>query len=264
MLRRFLVAYVLLVAATVAFGVVGARGAQPSKVQLTITINGEGMVAGRGLRFHCAVAKCTKSFSIPPGPIRLTASPAPTWRFTTWSHVRCRPSTETACTFRAVRRVTRVSATFVPPGARLNPIPLGKTAAIGLGWSLTVLSVKPDAVEDVLGVKGPNGEPINSPPPAGAQDFMVLVNAIYEGGGKGNPTYLVNNTYAAGSHNAKYDTQENSCGTWPQPSFQYAPDVFPGQTLTGNICYQIATSDASSLMLFTELHHNRLVWFALH
>lgn len=261
MLGRLSLVVSLLAVCAFALGAGGAAGAHgATRVQLTIRVSGSGTVSAVGHRVTCAEASCSKTFLVQPGTVRLKAAAAPTWKFTTWG-LACHGN-RFVCTLR-VRRAAIVSATFVPPGARVNPIRLGTTAGVGAGWSLTVISVKPDASQEVLAVKEPNGESANRPPPQGAQDFMVLVNAIYEAGGKGNPTHLLNHLYAEGSHKARYDTQENSCGTWPEPSFQYAPDVFPGQNLTGNVCFQVAANDASSLMLYTELPNTKQVWFAL-
>ena len=228
-------------------------------VQLTIAINGKGSVRAGSYHLSCATA-CSKAFNVRPGTLVLKAHAAPTWKFTSWGR-GCRVKTPT-CTLR-IQRPARVSATFVPPGDKANPIAIGKSAAVGDGWKLSILSVSSDAADQVLAVNNDNGDPANSPPPPGAQDYMLLAKVTFVGGGKGELGYLRNYMFVVGAHGVKYQTENNSCGRWPEPSFQYAPDPFSGQTLTGNVCYQIASNDAASLRFYTELKYGTQIWFAL-
>ncbi len=69
--------------------------------------------------------------------------------------------------------------------------------------------------------------------------------------------------YAQGSHNVRYELDDDYCGTWPVPSLQYTGDVFSGQSQTGNVCFMIASNEAASLMFFTETEYQQQVWFAL-
>jgi hypothetical protein len=154
-----------------------------------------------------------------------------------------------------------------PVGDKANPVALGKSAPVHDGWKLSVVSVSPNAAEQVLDVTTPKGETVNVAPPAGARDYMLLVKAMYTGVGKGNLAFLLNNMFAVGSYGTryqiKYDTQNDSCGRWPEPSFQYARDPRSGQTLTGYVCFQILSSDAASLRFYVELTYGDRVWFSL-
>jgi hypothetical protein len=88
--------------------------------------------------------------------------------------------------------------------------------------------------------------------PATAQDFLVSLTLTYTGGGKGNLYSLVDMLHAVGSHNAPYDMGDDPCGVFlPAPDLgnQGAGDVFSGRTVTGNVCFQIASNDADSLLL---------------
>jgi hypothetical protein len=60
----------------------------------------------------------------------LKAQPAAAWKLATWRGA-CRGAKAT-CSVR-MTNPTRAAATFVPPGARANPIPVGKTADSGDG-----------------------------------------------------------------------------------------------------------------------------------
>lgn len=156
-------------------------------------------------------------------------------------------------------------ANVVQPGSRAKPIPIGKTAAIGGGWWMRVLAVTPNANQQVLAVKRSDGGPANSPPPPGAQDFMVRLSLTYLGKGKNDTVLVVDyGLKAMGVHNKQY-TAANSCGQWPEPSLQHSSEVLSGNSVQGNVCLQIAANDAKTLKLYTADPVARLkqVWFAL-
>ena len=240
-----------------AFVLVGSTSAaSEADVQLTIALNGKGTLTGAPRRIECR-GTCKRSstvwtFRVKPGSaFTLKARAARTYKFTGWKGA-CRGSKPT-CVVR-VQRTTRLSATFVPPGARENPVPLGQTADVGDDFRLRIVSVTPDASAQF----GPNFKP-----PPGAQQFMALITVTYTGGGKGSVLYFRNHLWAQGSHNVKYDFDNDYCGPWPEPSLQYKGDLFSGQSLTGNVCFMIASNDAASLMFFTEMDYQQFVWFAL-
>jgi hypothetical protein len=182
--------------------------------------------------------------------VKVTAVPASGWKFSAWRGV-CSGSKPT-CVVR-LNHSGNIGAIFVPttPGlARSLPLPLGKTATIGYGWRLRVLSVTPNAKLDL-------------PTPPGAQDFVALIRATYIGGGSDDTGPLYANLKVMGAHNATYGA---GCGgaTVPSPDFGYTGhQVFSGQSFTGNVCWQIARNDASSLELFASDFPNS-IWFALH
>jgi hypothetical protein len=162
--------------------------------------------------------------------------------------------------------------------ARSHPVPLHRLAAIGGGWKMRVVKVTPNANQQVIAVPesqisaGATGR-ANHAPPAGAQDFMILVALTYTGGGKDNAGDLVNyGLHAMGAHNARYEPQSDSCGdAWPRPSLQNAGVLYSGRGVRGNICLQIAKNDARTLMLYSgnsqhvlfEYRGLKKVWFAL-
>jgi hypothetical protein len=125
--------------------------------------------------------------------------------------------------------------------------------------------VTPNANDLVLAAS--HNEPFAKPPP-GAQDYMVSLSLTYLGGGSSNPGIgMLGLIEAVGSHNAIYDTNTDPCpGSLPEPSFKYwGKDVFSGQTVTGNICYLIASNDANSLRLFVYSgeSNREKVWFVV-
>jgi hypothetical protein len=161
------------------------------------------------------------------------------------------------------------------PGSRSDPIRVGRTAAIGGGWKMHVIGVTRNANRLVVAAKDKYGDRLNQAPPRGAQDFLVRLSLTYAGGGKDDVSLLRDfGIHAEGAHHASYDMTNDSCGnTVPKPSLESASQVFSGQTIRGNVCFQIAKNDAHSLMLYTgntkanellvNLTNLKTVWFAL-
>ena len=236
--------WIILPVLAFALAVGGAEGAPGAQVRFEIDVSGKGTVratwSAQARRVECR-GSCTRSgtvttFYVNAGTVVLKARAARTWRFTGWSRA-CRGSKPT-CVLR-VQRSTRVKATFVPPGARANPIPLGKAAVVRKDWLMKVVGVTPNANDLVLAAN--DNDPGVLPPP-GAQDFMVTLTITYRGGGSGNLGIgMLGLVETIGSHNVIYDTNTTPCpGAWPPPSFKSTQQkVFSGQTVTGNLCYLI-------------------------
>jgi hypothetical protein len=191
-------------------------------------------------------------------------SPASGWKLWRWSGA-CH-GTETSCSLRVrARRFGFVTASFVPPGDRLNPYPLGTAATLQGGWSLKVNSATINADTLVEAVIDPDtGEPANPPPPAGAQYTLVNVSMTYVGGGSSYlDEYLYDSVYAEGAGNAFYTL--GGCEP-PSPDLTSVGPVYSGQTETGNLCYEIASNDAGTLLLTAEGMAGDAeipVWFSL-
>jgi hypothetical protein len=164
------------------------------------------------------------------------------------------------------RRFGFVTASFVPPGDRLNPYPLGTAAPLTGNWRLKVNSATIDADTQVEAVIDPGtGEPANPRPPAGAQYTLVNVSMTYVGGGSSSVSdYIEFGLHTEGQGNAEYDTF--GCEPPPLDLSSYFTPVFSGQTVTGNLCFEIASNDAASLLLTGEGMAGDAelpVWFAL-
>jgi hypothetical protein len=126
------------------------------------------------------------------------------------------------------------------PGTRGAPLPLGDTARVG-NWDLTVVSAFPDAGEAVLAEN-----PFNDPPTDGHQFFIAEIAATYRGAD--TESLFIGLTFdAVGNGGVAYDFSAY-CGVIPDPVDDFS-DVSPGDTVTGNICWQVATDDADSLVL---------------
>jgi Divergent InlB B-repeat domain len=252
-LRAVVPASVLLVVLVVP----GAPAAQSRSLPLTVTISGNGTVRFNGGRqVTCAAASCKRTLPVRAGSkVTLTTQPGTGWKFGAWAGA-CR-GTASSCKVRMTRAV-RVGVTFIPPGDRANPYPIGESGALGNGWKIQVVSVTPNANDQVVAYQGGF---VNQPPPPGAQDFMAQVTLTYTGGGSSNAFDTVLDWLRAeGSHNAGYAYY--SCGVPPPPNFEdVSGDLFSGQGITGNVCFQIAANDADSLLM--NVDSVKPVWFAL-
>lgn len=236
----------------------GASATTPRKVPLTVSVTGSGVVHITGGRQITCKVSCQQTFRVRAGS-RVVVRPAPTtgWKFTAWAGA-CKGSAPT-CTVRP-RRASSVGVTFVPPGARENPYAIGQTGPLGNNWNLRVNSVTPNANDQVVAYHDPGGFE-NKPPPPGAQDFMAQVTLTYTGGGSSNAfDNALDRLQAEGSHNAPYAYY--SCGVPPAPNFEsVSGDLFSGQSITGNVCFQVAVNDVDSLLAYVDAV--KPVWFAL-
>ena len=149
-------------------------------------------------------------------------------------------------------------------GDRQYPVPFGTAAEVKFDeldhWEITMLAVEPDATQMVL-----SENPYNDPPGDGNQFYMVTVRAKYIGpnsmefGG----SYRLR---ALGDGGVVYTTFENTCGVIPDELPSYT-ELFTNGQVEGAICWNIASSDADSLVMIVEsglfsLGRER-AWFAL-
>jgi hypothetical protein len=264
----------LRLAAFAVVALVGAAAAAaataPRTVALHVTVNGSGTVRVPGHpAFTCHASfptssHCRHTFYVRKGRRSvIKESPATGWKLWRWTGA-CH-GTAASCSLRPKAR-RFVTASFVPPGDRLNPYPLGTAATLAQGWQLKVNSAIINADAAVEAVLDPDsGHPANSPPPAGAQYTLVNVSMTYLGGGTTSlPGYFQFGVLTVGSGNAGYDVY----GCQPPPldlNSDFTP-VSSGQTVTGNLCFQIASNDAGTLLLTAHgLTGNAEVpvWFAL-
>jgi hypothetical protein len=235
-----------------------ASATAPRMVRLTVNVTGSGIVRVTGGRQITCKASCRQTFRVRAGS-RIVVRTVPTdgWKFTTWAGA-CKGSAPT-CALRP-KKASSVGVTFVPPGARENPYAIGQTGAIGNGWNLRVVSVTPNANDQVVAYHDPGGFE-NHPPPPGAQDFMASIILTYTGGGSSNAfDNVLDLLDAEGSHNARYAYY--SCGVPPAPNFEnVSGDLFSGQSITGNVCFQIAVNDVDTLLATVDVV--KPVWWAL-
>ena len=154
--------------------------------------------------------------------------------------------------------------TPIPPlGSRNNPVPLGTTVQVKNEdptdyWEVTVISTMPDATESVL-----KENSFNDPPEPGNHFYIVTVRAKYLGpdSTRFDGSFRLR---AVGNGGVVYTTFSDSCGVTPNELPD--PELFTNGQIEGSECWQIASDDAESLMLFLEpafLSDSPRVWFSL-
>jgi hypothetical protein len=233
-------------------------------IALRLSVTGVGTVRVSGSKsFTCRAAFCRHTFRVRLGQrLTLGASPASGWKLATWAGA-CN-GTAASCALR-LRETARVSVTFVPPGDRLNPYPLGTSVKLDGGWRLTVNSAIIDANPQVEAVTDQHGHPLNPPPPAGAQYALVNVSLTFVAGGSSGVSAYVD--YWLGAEGARKAQYQLACTPPPLDLSAVLDPVDSGQTVTGNLCFEIASGDASTLKLFgtvtTPDDSYRFAYFAL-
>lgn len=238
---------------------VGAASASaahaPRTVALTVSVKGSGTLHLADHSFTCRRV-CSETFQVPRGRrIVVRASAAAGWKLTAWSGA-CKGSAA-SCSLR-LKRPGSAAVRFVPPGNRLNPYPIGTAVVTSQGWTVKVNSATLNADSEVEAV---HDQP---PPPAGEQYTVVnlTMTAPVDAGSYDLTDFLFFEQQMQG--NFKY--APDACEP-PQPDLGTVGQVSSGTSVTGNLCYEIATNDAATFMLtgFVETGANdRLVWLALH
>jgi hypothetical protein len=172
-------------------------------------------------------------------------------------------------------------------GGLRNPYPLGTALTLNRpGWRLRVNSAILDANAQVEAVTDQNGDLVNPPPQVGWQYALVNLTVTNEGLGAGSPAYffqgpsldppgigLVENT-PGGTTSIVRGAPEQTCVAppldlnTPNPLDPNASNqVAPGESETGNLCFEIGSPHASTTLLYalSGVHeYFSTQWFALH
>lgn len=133
---------------------------------------------------------------------------------------------------------------IAPSSSRTETIAIG-TAGQVTDYVVSVNEVVPMADELIASVNS-----FNDPPVAGNQFFMVNVSVTYTGSEAGIP-WMDLKFKAVGDSSVGYTEASNSCGVTPEDSMN-VNDVFPGGSVSFNVCWQIASADANSLVMYIE------------
>lgn len=149
----------------------------------------------------------------------------------------------------------------MPPGKRLNPYGLGTEVRLAGGWKVKVNSAIINADAQVEAVMY-QGKPANPTPPAGHQYTLVNATATYVGSGSSDLADFAVHLETEGAHNLPY-----TLGCSPPPlDLESIGIVSSGQGGTGNLCYEIASNDAGTLLLTGDSDATAVggsrVWFA--
>ena len=139
-----------------------------------------------------------------------------------------------------------------------DPIPFGGTGQIG-DYLVTLVDVKADATDIVMDTNSFNEEPAS-----GHQFYLLRVHVTYIGAGIGNPSFEMSYV-SIGDSDDEYTTFDDSCGVVPEDEYSIS-DVFSGTEVEYNVCWDIDSEDADSLVLrvenFVDFEADP-VWFSL-
>ena len=146
-------------------------------------------------------------------------------------------------------------------GSRECPLPFGVPAEVNFDemdhWEITVLDAQPDATDTVL-----SHNRYNDPPEAGNQFYIATIRAKYLGLGstKFDGRYRLN---ALGVGGVVY-TYRTDCN-YVIPDRLPDPELFTNGTIQGSVCWEIASSDAKSLVAILDAAwgNDGRAWFAL-
>ncbi len=130
-----------------------------------------------------------------------------------------------------------------PVGSRGNPHPGGTTVTVG-EWDITVTGVVEDATATVLAENT-----FNDPPDDGRQFFLVGIEATYEG--KTSDLLVVSTSFNVVGPLAVAYTGEDACGVVPDELDAFT-EVFPGGTVSGNLCWSVRSEDVEGLELYSQ------------
>jgi hypothetical protein len=156
---------------------------------------------------------------------------------------------------------TTVSAPTATPApkagtSRTAPAAVGTALTVG-DWSIVVNGSTPNATQQVLA-----RNQFNKPPAAGEQFFVVSISATYSGSDEPAQFFSDVTLKAVGASSVAYDSQSD-CGIVPD-EFDEFKDTFKGGTLTGNVCWSVKSTDASSLVMYgTQFPGKGTAWWAL-
>lgn len=143
----------------------------------------------------------------------------------------------------------------VGPGSREQPFPLGAPGTLADGWQLVVTGVTADAWSGIH-----SDIPSASPPASDQRDFMVRVQATFQGQGTG--AFTATRLALISSIQTSYDQLHNSCGVVPD---MVPPNlVTAGGEVRGNVCFTVRASDVDSLILFdNQANDSDRLYFSL-
>ncbi|MCK9439829.1 MAG: hypothetical protein M0Q13_00185 [Methanothrix sp.] len=136
-------------------------------------------------------------------------------------------------------------------GTRENPLPIGTTMDLGDGWQIKILKVYPDATQKIR-----NENPFNGKPDEGNQYFMATIEARYSGEKEESfPGRYRLHVVGASS----LVSEPPLWGVVPN-DLPINQDVFPGGVISGNVYWEIKSSDADSLVLYDDKAEDRIFY----
>ena len=143
--------------------------------------------------------------------------------------------------------------------SRSQPMPKGKPIEFTDGTAITVKSVTQNANQIIK-----RHDAWTEPPPSGHQFLLVNIEVSNQGD-EPIDIYMVNELSLVGKSNVSYD-QGFECWTFPN-ELDTSKTLFPGGSLSGNVCFTVKSSDVDALVMYYEtfnlLGDNQYVYWAV-
>jgi hypothetical protein len=153
-------------------------------------------------------------------------------------------------------------------GSRAQPVPLGRSFAIGDGWRLRVVWRKSNVSQTALGIRG---QPLSP----GLENVLVRLTITYLGDGSAEVFQTLDNLHVVGASHALV-SPDGACSAPAATDFPNEGyfSLHRGQSVTGTQCVLISASDSSSIELYALSPDNTsypavypppitAVWFSL-
>ena len=141
-----------------------------------------------------------------------------------------------------------------------KPVPLTVGAELGDGWELQVNAVTENADQSVA-----DANMFNDPPALGRQFLIAKITATNDTGAAAIFDASFRLRLAGASSGNTYTTFDTAdrCGVIPEPVEDEAVPI--GGTVSGNVCWQVRTSDVERLVLYNESFSelDGAIWFAV-
>lgn len=145
-------------------------------------------------------------------------------------------------------------------GALDKPVPIRVAAPVGGGWNLQINSIVENADQIVT-----EANMFNDPPAAARQYLIANITATR----RTEPAELFQASFRlrlvgtiTGTIYTTFDSTDR-CGVIPEP----VPDleIISGESVTGNLCWQVLTEDVPGLVLYNESFSglDPAIWFAV-
>jgi hypothetical protein len=144
--------------------------------------------------------------------------------------------------------VKKCRKVFHIKGTEADPIPLNTAWPVGGGWTVTVHS---STSKITVGDAPAEFQPAHRrdvTAPRGAEFLLLSVSVTYRGSGSIPIGDFLQRVSARGRHHAFYGYLYDF--TLPAPNL--VMDIYPvysGQTVNGDICFEVASAEAKSLLL---------------
>lgn len=267
---------VLVISSLAVLGAAASARSQPQShdgIALTVVsvgIKGWGSVTmSKGVRhrgtFSCTNSSCPANTSegiVSGHRVVLIEKPYKGWKFTGWRGACKRAKRRSRCVIKvaqirpSVDKTVAAGTKFVPvaPGlTRAHPLPIRTAANVAGGFRVRVNSVMANAQ-------------LSPPAAAGTEYFAASLTVGFIDAGSAAPS-LAWNAIGRDDKTYVYGINAHGCPSpGPQPALDLVDPIPSGKSITGYVCWRVATNDTGDLELYLgtgTFAYPGTTWFAL-